>query len=563
MSVAALNVNAVSSPAVNPWLVATAVVIPTFMEILDTTIATASMRYIAGGLSATMNDSDWVMTSYLAANATILPITGWLSARLGRRRYFLLSIAVFTAASVLCGLATSLGELILFRVIQGLAGGGLQPASQAILIDGFPPEKQGTAMTVFGVAGLTAPVIGPTLGGYITVNYSWRWIFLINLPIGVLGYLMCHFAVRDPEYLERERAELRGRPINFDYIGLGLLALMMSSWEILLSKGQEWDWYNDPFGKAQTLAVLFAVCLVALVFRELRIANPVINFRPLGERNLAASSVIIFCAYGVLYGASVCLPSLLQSLFGYDAFVSGLVMSPSGVFSIVVMLVVGILLGRGTDARWLIAAGLLVMAAGCYWMARMNLSISPGQVVWPRVVLICGLSLIFAPINVAAFRYTPPHLRAGRGRPVRPAPQRGGQRGHVDQQDHRAAARAVPPGPRGREPQPAEPARAVLLRARSGLPVAADGRHGQVARDDPPVAGRPPPAAGGFPGLLRRLLAVRRPERGAGVPRAPDEALRGGEGGVDRGRVTRGPNRRGHGRQPARSPRIPSARAQA
>ena len=259
MSSVALTPTAVSRPAVNPWFVATAVVVPTFMEILDTTIATASMRYIAGGLSATMNDSDWVMTSYLAANATILPITGWLSARLGRRRYFLLSIAVFTAASVLCGLATSLEQLILFRVIQGLAGGGLQPASQGILIDGFPPEKQGTAMTMFGVAGLIAPVIGPTLGGYITVNYNWRWIFLINLPIGVLGYLMCHFAVEDPEYLKKERAELSRRPLNFDYIGLGLLALVMSCWEILLSKGQEWDWYNDPFWKAQTLAVLFVV----------------------------------------------------------------------------------------------------------------------------------------------------------------------------------------------------------------------------------------------------------------------------------------------------------------
>ncbi len=411
MSAAAVSVNAVSRPAVNPWIVATAVVIPTFMEILDTTIATASMRYIAGGLSATMNDSDWVMTSYLAANATILPITGWLSARLGRRRYFLLSIAIFTAASVMCGLATSLEQLILFRVIQGLAGGGLQPASQGILIDGFPPEKQGTAMTVFGVAGLIAPVIGPTLGGYITVNYNWRWIFLINFPIGVLGYLMCHFSVDDPDYLKQERAELRRRPLNFDYAGLGLLALMMASWEVLLSKGQEWDWYNDPFGKAQTLAVLFVVCLGALVYREMRIANPVVNFRPLGERNLAASSIIIFCAYLVLYGASISLPSLLQSLFGYDAFVSGLVMSPSGVFSILVMLVVGVLLGRGTDARWLIAAGLLVMAAGCYWMTRLNLEISPGQVVWPRVVLIVGLSLLFSPINVAAFRYTPAHLR--------------------------------------------------------------------------------------------------------------------------------------------------------
>jgi DHA2 family multidrug resistance protein len=412
MSSVALNVNAVSRPAVNPWLVATAVVIPTFMEILDTTIATASMRYIAGGLSATMNDSDWVMTSYLAANATILPITGWLSAHLGRRRYFLLSIAVFTAASVLCGVATSLEQLILFRVIQGLAGGGLQPASQGILIDSFPPEKQGTAMTVFGVAGLIAPVIGPTLGGYITVNYNWRWIFLINFPIGVLGYLMCHFTVEDPDYLKQERAELRRRPFYFDTIGLGLLALTMTCWEVLLSKGQEWDWYNDPFGKAQTLAVLFVLGLGALLFREMRIANPVVNFRPLGERNLAASSIIIFCAYLVLYGASISLPSLLQSLFGYDAFVSGLVMSPSGFFSILVMLVVGVLIGRGVDARWLIAAGLLVMAAGCYWMARMNLSISPGQVVWPRVVLIVGLSLLFSPINVAAFRYTPPHLRA-------------------------------------------------------------------------------------------------------------------------------------------------------
>ena len=209
MSTVALAPRAVSRPAINPWFVAVAVVVPTFMEILDTTIAMAAMRYIAGGLSATMNDSDWVMTSYLAANATILPITGWLSAHLGRKRYFLLSIAVFTAASVMCGLATSLEQLILFRVIQGLAGGGLQPASQAILIDGFPPEKQGTAMTMFGVAGLTAPVIGPTLGGYITVNYNWRWIFLINLPIGLLGYLMCHFAVEDPAHLKKERAELQ------------------------------------------------------------------------------------------------------------------------------------------------------------------------------------------------------------------------------------------------------------------------------------------------------------------------------------------------------------------
>ena len=323
----------------------------------------------------------------------------------------MLSIAVFTIASGLCGMATSLGQLILFRVIQGLAGGGLQPSSQAILLDSFPPEKQGAAQTMFGVAALLAPVVGPTLGGYLTVNYNWRWIFYINLPVGALGFVAAYFMVDDPDYLKKERAELKSRPLNFDYIGLGLLVLIMSSWEIMLSKGQEWDWYDDPFWRVQTLFILFVVGLVVLIFRELRIANPVVNFRPLGERNFVACCIIIFCAYGVLYGASTSLPGLLQTLFGYDAYVSGLVQSPSGVFSILMMIVAGALIGRGVDARWLIAGGLLVMAAGNYWMALMNLYISPSQVIWPRVVMIVGLSSIFVSINVAAFKYIPLHLR--------------------------------------------------------------------------------------------------------------------------------------------------------
>ena len=303
---------AVSRPAINPWFVAAAVVVPTFMEVLDTTIANVALRYIAGGLSASEVDSEWVITSYLAANATILPISGWLSAHLGRRNYFLLSIAVFTIASGLCGMATSLEQLILFRVIQGLAGGGLQPSSQGVLLDSFPPEKQGSAMTLFGVAALLAPVVGPTLGGYLTVQYDWRWIFYINVPVGALGFLASYFLVDDPDYLKQERAELRRRPLNFDYIGLGLLALIMSSWEVMLSKGQQWDWYGDPFWRVQTLFVVFVLGLGGLIFRELRIANPVVDFRPLAERNLAASCLIIFCAYGVLYGASTSLPGLLQ-----------------------------------------------------------------------------------------------------------------------------------------------------------------------------------------------------------------------------------------------------------
>jgi DHA2 family multidrug resistance protein len=381
------------------------------MEVLDTTIANVALRYIAGGLSASNVDSEWVLTSYLAANATILPISGWLSAHLGRRNYFLVSIAVFTLASGLCGMATTLEQLILFRVIQGLAGGGLQPSSQGILLDSFPPEKQGAAQTMFGVAALLAPVVGPTLGGYLTVNYDWRWIFYINVPVGAIGLLASYLLVDDPDYLKQDREELRKRPLNFDYIGLGLLTLIMASWEIMLSKGQEWDWYNDPFWRVQTLFLVFVIGLGILIVRELSIANPVVNFRPLAERNLAASCIIIFCAYGVLYGASTSLPGLLQSLFGYDAYVSGLVQSPSGVFSIMVLFVVGVLIGRGIDARWLIATGLLTMAAGNYWMALMNLYISPGQVIWPRVVLIIGLSMIFVALNVAAFKYTPTHLR--------------------------------------------------------------------------------------------------------------------------------------------------------
>jgi DHA2 family multidrug resistance protein len=411
MSSAALSAAPAARRAINPWFVAAAVVVPTFMEVLDTTIANVALRYIAGGLSAAVTDAEWVITSYLAANAVILPISGWLSARLGRRNYFMLSIAVFTLASALCGMATSLGQIILFRVIQGLAGGGLQPSSQGVLLDSFPPEKQGAAQTVFGIAALIAPIVGPTLGGWLVVNYDWRWIFLINIPVGLLALAGAYFLVRDPDYLQRERAELRRRPLNFDYIGLGLLVLVMSSWEILLSKGQEWDWLGDAFGRVQTLAVLFVLGLAVLIFREMRIANPIINFRVLGERNLAISCVILFSAYAVLYASSFSLPQLLQALFGYDALQAGLVLSPGGITSLTALVIAGFLLGRGVDARWLIAAGLLILAAANYWVALLNLEVGPWQVIWPRMTLTLGLGLIFAPLNVAAYLYTPRHLR--------------------------------------------------------------------------------------------------------------------------------------------------------
>jgi MFS transporter, DHA2 family, multidrug resistance protein len=395
----------------SPWAVAAAVVVPTFMEVLDTTITLVALRYIAGGLSATVNDGEWVITSYLAANAIILPITGWLSAHLGRRSYFLLSIAVFTLASALCGMATSLGQLIAFRVVQGLAGGGLQPSSQSVLLDAFPREKQGIAMTLFGFAALLAPIVGPTLGGWITDSYSWRWVFFINVPVGLAALAACSALLRDPEYLTKEREELRKQPFRFDTVGLSLLVIVMVSWEVMLSKGQEWDWLSDPFGRVQTLVTFFAVGLVALIWWELRHANPVVNFRPMRERNFSACCLTIFCMYMVLYAASTSLPGLLQSLFGYDALSVGLVMSPGGFFAVAAMPVVGLVLGRGTDARWVMITGLLVMTAGNYWMSQLNLDISPNQVVWPRVVLVLGLSICFAPANVAAYLYTPPLLR--------------------------------------------------------------------------------------------------------------------------------------------------------
>ena len=453
MSSVTLTPAAVSRPAVNPWFVATAVVVPTFMEILDTTIATASMRYIAGGLSATVNDSDWVMTSYLAANATILPITGWLSAHLGRRSYFLLSIAVFTAASVLCGLATSLEQLILFRVIQGIAGGGLQPASQGILLDGFPPEKQGTAMTMFGVAGLTAPVIGPTLGGYITVNYNWRWIFLINLPIGVLGYLMCHFAGRGPGIpqegaggAESPAAQLRLHRPGAARPGDELLG----------------DYAQQGARVGLVQRPLLEVPDAVHPFRA-GAGNPDLpgaeDRQPGGQLPAAGRAQ----PRGLQHHHLLCLRRPLRRQRD-SAF-----LAPVPVRLRRLRLRVGdVALRRllhpddarrrrphrpghrrpladrrgpaGHGGRELLdGADEPVHQPGAGDLAAGGVDLRPVDDLRPDQR--GGL-----PIH-------PPAPARGGGRPVRPAPQRGGQRRHVDRQDHRATARAVPPGTRGREPR--------------------------------------------------------------------------------------------------------------
>lgn len=411
MSSLTLTPAARSRFAVSAWIVAIVVVVPTFMEILDTTIANVALRYIAGGLSAAQADSDWVITSYLAANAIVLPITGWLSAHLGRRRYFLLSIAIFTLASALCGMATTLEQMILFRIIQGLAGGGLQPCSQGILMDSFPPEKQGTAMTLFGVAAILGPIVGPTLGGWLCVNYDWRYIFLINVPIGIFSLIAGYWMVEDPDYIKQEVAGYSRKPLNFDFIGLGVLALVMSCWEIMLSKGQEWDWLADPFWRVQTLLVLFVGGLAFLIYHELRTESPIIDFRCLTERNLSLSCIIMFFAFAVVYCSCIALPSLLQTLFNYDALRSGMMMSPAGISSLIAMVLAGALLARQVDARWLVGSGLVIMAVASYARSQMNLQIGPWQVIWPHMLVMLGIGLVFAPISVAAYKYIPPQMR--------------------------------------------------------------------------------------------------------------------------------------------------------
>ena len=398
-------------PSISPWLIAVAVTVPTFMEVLDCSITNVALGFIAGELSAARNDSEWVITSYLSANAIILPLSGWLSTHFGRRRYFLFSLAGFTAASLFCGMATNLQSLIIFRVLQGIAGGGLQPCAQGVLLDAFPKEKHGSAMTAYAIAILIAPIAGPTLGGWITDSYSWRWLFFINIPTGLLALAMCGAVLRDPPYLVAQRAECRRNPRRFDFVGLGLITIGLASLEVVLSKGQEWDWLGDPFFRVHWLVAGVVLGLSLAVWWELRVDSPVVDLRPLADRNFAASAVILFCAYGVLYGFSTTLPRMLMGPFGYDALNAGLVMSPSGIFALMLLPVVAGLIGRGFDARWLVVAGTLLVAAGCFWMSQMNLFIGPGQIVWPRVVRGIGQSILFSPLNVVAYATLSPRLR--------------------------------------------------------------------------------------------------------------------------------------------------------
>src|SRR6202790_200726 len=363
---------------INPWVIAVTVTLATFMEVLDTSIANVALPHIGGTLSASPDESTWVLTSYLVSNAIVLPLSGWFSSLIGRKRFYMSCVALFTVSSFLCGLAPSLGILVLFRVLQGVGGGGLQPSEQAILNDTFSLEKRGMAFAVYGIAVVVAPTIGPWLGGWITDNFSWRWIFYINVPVGIISLLLTSVLVSDPPYMKR--ASLKSG-FRIDYIGIGLISLGLRSMQIILDKGQRDDWLSSDF-----IRIFFGMMLVGIISAiiwELREKEPVVDLRMLRDRNFAISTLAMFFLGFVLYSSTVLIPQLLQQLLGYTAELAGAALSPGGAVIMCMMPVVGFLVSR-VDSRLLITFGCIISASALFVMAGWNLQFDYGHAVRTR-----------------------------------------------------------------------------------------------------------------------------------------------------------------------------------
>ncbi len=386
-------------PKHNPWAIALTVTLATFMEVLDSSIANVALPHIAGSLAASQDESTWVLTSYLVSNAIVLPISAWLASTFGRKRFYMTCVAVFTASSFLCGFAPSLGILVFFRILQGIGGGGLAPSEQAILADTFPPSMRGIAFAVYGMAVVVAPAIGPTLGGWITDNYSWRWIFYINIPVGLLSLFLTSRLVEDPPYLAVERAK-RG-VFRVDYIGLGLIALAVGCLQLVLDKGQEADWFSSPYITVSLLVA--AVALVTWIFWEWHHPQPIVDIKLFKSRNFATAMFFTFVLGMVLYGTTVVIPQFLQSLMGYSAVKAGEAMSGGGVAMMVMMPIAGILVSR-VDARFMIAAGFAMTALALHHMAtHLSLQMDFGTAAMLRVYQTLGLAFIFIPSNTLAY----------------------------------------------------------------------------------------------------------------------------------------------------------------
>jgi MFS transporter, DHA2 family, multidrug resistance protein len=385
------------APRANPWLIAVVVAMAAFMEVLDTSIANVALPHMAGNLGASNDESTWVLTSYLVSNAIILPISGWLAGLFGRKRFFMLCITLFTISSLLCGAAPTLAILILFRVMQGAGGGGLQPMAQAILADTFPPQKRGMAFALYGITAVLAPTIGPTLGGWITDNYSWRWIFYINLPVGILAMFLVYRLVEDPPYLRASR----GAGVRLDYIGIALLALGVGALQVVLDKGQEDDWFGSSF--ILTLAIVAGICLVSLVFWEWFQKAPIVDVRLFKNFNFAVANVMMFVLGVLLFSSLVMMPQFLQTLMGYTAQSAGVVLSASGVVLLFEMPIVGQLASR-FPAKYIIAFGWLALTCGMYYSTtRLDLLISFSSAAWLRVAQAIGMGFLFVPITLAGY----------------------------------------------------------------------------------------------------------------------------------------------------------------
>src|SRR5262245_51195820 len=382
---------------VNPWIVAISVMFATFMEVLDTTVVNVSLPHIAGSLSVSIDEATWALTSYLVANAIILPMTGWLASRFGRKRLLMLSVVGFTASSFLCGLAPTLGLLILFRIIQGATGGALQPLSQAVLLEAFSPQDRGKAMGFWGLGIVVAPILGPVVGGWLTDNYSWRWVFYINIPVGIASIVMTKMFIFDPTYLRSDSRRV-------DYWGLGLLTVGIGALQYVLDKGQEDDWFQST--TITVLAVVAAAAIIALIIHELTTDEPVVDLRLFKHRSYAVGVFLMTVVGFILYGSLVLLPIMLQTLLGYPSLQAGIAMAPRGIGSFFMMPLTGLMTGR-FDARKLLTIGLLVGGATLLWLSGLNLQAGYWDIFWPQLIQGAGLSLLFVPLTTIAMDSIP------------------------------------------------------------------------------------------------------------------------------------------------------------